>query len=95
MSHCLFIYLFIEAVIEFKQYSQDISCYITDTLGNATVLVLRLHNLYGIVFQEEVDLTLSDSVRLRLSLRYSLLEVCIKTQNLEGQSDILWLKLLK
>lgn len=52
------------------------------SLGNATVLVLRLHNLYGIVFQEEVDLTLSDSVRLRLSLRYSLLEVCIKAQNL-------------
>lgn len=59
------------------------------TLSNAAVLVLWLHHLYGIIFQVEVDVTLSDSVCLISCLSYSFLKVCFKTQSLEEQGGIL------
>lgn len=63
-------------------HSQDIFCHITGTLRDATVLVLWLHHLYGVIFQVEVDLTPPDSVRLIPGVWHSLLKVSFKTQNL-------------
>lgn len=58
---------------------------VTHTLRDATVLVLWLHHLDGIIFQVEVDLTPPDPVRLVLCLGHSFLEECFKTQSLKEQ----------
>lgn len=57
----------------------------SSTLRNAAVLVLGLHHLDGIILQVEINVTLSNSVGLILSLRHCLLKVCFKAQSLEKQ----------
>lgn len=74
---------------------KDISCVIKHTLRDATVLVLWLHHLNGIIFQVEVDLTLPDPVRLMLCLRHSFLEECFKTQYLQEERGVLSMRFIK
>lgn len=81
-------------LVKSTSYLSVLSVYFA-TLRDATVLILRLHHLYGVIFQVEVDLTLPDSVCLISSLGHSFLEVCFKTQSLEGQRDILRMRFIK
>lgn len=54
-----------------------------DTLWNATIFELWLHNLYGVVFQVEINLTFSNPVSFLSALSNSFLEICIEAKNLK------------
>lgn len=57
------------------------------TLWDAAVLELWLYDLYGVILWVKVNLTLSDSVCLSLSLRHSFLEVSIEAQSLKEKRE--------
>lgn len=57
--------------------------WMSETLRDATVLVLWLHHLDGVILHIEVDFKLPDTVCLSLRFSHCFLEVCFKTQSLQ------------
>lgn len=53
------------------------------TLCNATIFELWLHNLYGVVFWVEINLTFSNPVSFLFAVSNRFLEICIEAKNLK------------